>query len=188
MNPKTLEDLSEKISSRFQLMLHQHSAFDRKLFKPLKVALYRALPLELNLNSLQIFFQQRGAEIFFPRVRSRHLEFVSFSNSTDFVWEKGSYGIEEPHSSLSSASSVQLDWIFTPGVAFGLNGERIGRGAGYYDRFLSGSSQSIRIALAFDLQVFPDLPQNLWDQKVDWLISESHEFKSERFSRFLEGP
>ena len=49
----------------------------------------------------------------------------------------------------------------------------MGRGAGYYDRYLSQASQALRVSFAFDAQVMDRVAQDVWDEKVDWIITES---------------
>lgn len=74
----------------------------------------------------------------------------------------------------------QIDVILVPGRVFGEGGERIGRGRGCYDRYLSQCppGHPLRVALAFDFQVRPTLPQSPWDQSVDWIVTEKREIKS----------
>jgi 5-formyltetrahydrofolate cyclo-ligase len=75
----------------------------------------------------------------------------------------------------------EIDVMVVPGRAFGEHGERIGRGRGCYDRTLAGlprGGRPVRVALAFDVQLFPALPQEPWDQRVDWIVTEKREIKA----------
>ncbi len=68
-----------------------------------------------------------------------------------------------------------LDLLFVPGVAFGSEGERLGRGQGFYDRYLKRAWRAKRIALAFEGQ-WQDgarLPQHPGDQRMDVIVTEA---------------
>jgi 5-formyltetrahydrofolate cyclo-ligase len=69
---------------------------------------------------------------------------------------------------------VDVDVICTPGVAFDLEGRRVGYGGGFYDRLLPRMSDSARIGVAFDLQVLDEpLPAGRFDEPLDALVTES---------------
>lgn len=63
--------------------------------------------------------------------------------------------------------------VLVPGVAFDPSGSRIGYGGGFYDRFASIlRSGAPRIALAFELQVLPEVPTGPSDRRVDLIVTE----------------
>jgi|TARA_B110001454_G_C12544375_1_gene360845 5-formyltetrahydrofolate cyclo-ligase len=67
-----------------------------------------------------------------------------------------------------------LDLIIIPGLAFSTCGKRLGRGGGYYDRFLTGiSSRIYKVAVAFDLQICSFIPIEPHDSSVHSIITES---------------
>ena len=73
----------------------------------------------------------------------------------------------EPHSSF--------DIIFLPGLAFDLCGHRLGRGLGYYDRYLSGldqhSGRPILVGLCLDEQLFESVPIEAHDVVMDYICT-----------------
>lgn len=81
---------------------------------------------------------------------------------------RGPYGIEQPHPTASRRVKPEaLDLLLVPGVAFDKSGYRLGRGAGYYDRFLATLPPAIpRIGLAFRRQQVARLPRERHDQPV----------------------
>jgi 5-formyltetrahydrofolate cyclo-ligase len=71
-----------------------------------------------------------------------------------------------------------MDLFVVPGVAFDDQGNRLGQGAGYYDRLLTGISERIPIVgLAFELQIVERVPTNDHDIRVDWIITEKRLIK-----------
>lgn len=92
--------------------------------------------------------------------------------------EAGRLGILEPKQSVRNdvgrfVGQEQLDVIIVPGLAFDMLGNRLGRGKGYYDRFLSRcSSEVISIGLAFECQIVSSVPVNHRDYPVSMIVTE----------------
>ncbi|MCM8796336.1 MAG: 5-formyltetrahydrofolate cyclo-ligase [Candidatus Omnitrophica bacterium] len=85
-------------------------------------------------------------------------------------FKRGPYGIWEP-AIKQSVNLNSLDLVIVPGLAFTKRGQRLGRGRGYYDRFLAMLSNKTRtIGLAFDFQILPYLPTAKTDVNVDKVI------------------
>lgn len=86
-----------------------------------------------------------------------------------------SYGIFEPIIKPHRLKALKdIDLILAPGVAFDLEGYRLGYGAGYYDQLLENRPDHLSVyGLAFDLQVVPSVPHDAHDQQMDGLITES---------------
>lgn len=86
----------------------------------------------------------------------------------------GSYGILEPKKDkIREFNPNNLDLIIMPGIGFDKKGNRIGFGAGYYDRFISKLSKHIpTIALAYEFQIIENIPYDIHDRPVDYIITE----------------
>ncbi len=84
----------------------------------------------------------------------------------------GTLGIPEPASSRASIPVDSIDWVLVPGVAYDVHRNRIGRGAGHYDRLLPRLRHDVlRIALAFDEQWVDELPAEPHDVPLDGVVS-----------------
>ena len=86
----------------------------------------------------------------------------------------GYCGIPEPDPMrLQTVSPGEIDVVIVPGSVFDEKGGRLGYGGGYYDRFLSNDApQALRVGLAFELQVVPEVPTLLHDQQLHYLVTE----------------
>ena len=92
----------------------------------------------------------------------------------DFIL--GPFEVKEPDTKITKEVDIkEIDLIIVPGLGFDREKNRLGRGAGFYDRFLSNIEASAkRVGIAFDFQILSNLPTNLsLDQKVDVVVSES---------------
>lgn len=84
--------------------------------------------------------------------------------------KKGLYGILEP-AKKCYLPVKKIDLVVVPGIAFDKKGNRLGRGKGYYDRFLKSLPRGTpRIGLAFNFQILPCLPVKLHDFSVNKTI------------------
>jgi len=85
--------------------------------------------------------------------------------------QKGPYGILEPVA-RKRIPLKNLDAVIVPGLAFDKKGMRLGRGKGYYDRFLNTLPERVMsIGLAFRFQILPSVPSLSHDMGVNRIIS-----------------
>ncbi|HWQ88754.1 MAG TPA: 5-formyltetrahydrofolate cyclo-ligase [Desulfitobacteriaceae bacterium] len=91
----------------------------------------------------------------------------------------GKWGIREPRrEGLVKAEAAEIDFVLVPGAAFDLSGNRLGYGAGYYDRFLELLSPAVpRVAIAFACQLVPEVPVEAHDKKMSCLITEDEVYR-----------
>lgn len=87
----------------------------------------------------------------------------------------GSYGILEPVVSVDRrVNEKSIDLVVIPGVAFDKYKNRLGYGAGFYDRFLRMLKPSCtKAGIGFDAQVFDKIPVEEHDEPMDLIVTES---------------
>jgi 5-formyltetrahydrofolate cyclo-ligase len=106
-----------------------------------------------------------GIEIACPKILDDgSMIFAKYQGETSM----SKLGFEEPNGEVIS----DLDLVVVPALAVNNRGERLGRGAGYFDRFLE-SYRGITVALVFDSEILDTLPVEPHDRPVDYLISPS---------------
>ncbi len=133
------------------------------------VMLYAADPDEVDLTAAVRTLVQREAVLLYPRVAGDTLEVVEVRDPADLV--PGHRDILEPVGPAVDPATV--DAIVVPGVAFDLDGGRLGRGGGHYDRLLAVLDEdTTRIGVAFSSQVVPVVPRDEHDQPVDIVVTE----------------
>ncbi len=81
------------------------------------------------------------------------------------------FGLKEPKPDLPILDPEMIDLVVLPGLAFDRSGNRLGHGAGYYDRFLAHESEAYKLGLAYDFQVVPELPVEPHDRPLDGLLT-----------------
>lgn len=137
------------------------------------VMAYAPMKDEVGLLPLLEDCLRRGRKLALPLITGKgRMEAVNVP-SLD-VLTKGAYGILTVAEGKRQIIPPELiECIIVPGAAFSLNGDRLGLGAGYYDRFLERCPKAARVALAFSCQVEAELPTESHDVKMDMLITEA---------------
>lgn len=138
---------------------------------------YRPLASELNITPVNEALLRLGVSLSFPRTTGLEpgvMQAIQTDGST--CWVRSSFGVEEPKEG-GVQDPAEIDLILVPGLAFGLKGERIGFGAGHYDRFLPRAPKALKVALALDEQILDSIPQRSWDQRVDWVVTPTREIR-----------
>lgn len=159
-------------------MLIKHKLFGMPEFKKAKTILFYA-PFDGEVDTFDMMFEamKLGKKITLPKVFKEIKKLVPFLiGALDKDLEVGMYGIKEPKVDKNSALELEaIDMVVVPGVAFDKQHHRLGRGGGYYDRFLPTLSAHIpTVGLAFDFQVVERLPElHRHDVPVAHLLTNS---------------
>jgi len=80
--------------------------------------------------------------------------------------------IFQPRGDLPKVDSSEIAVILVPGLAFSSDGSRLGRGAGFYDRFLCAHPSALRVGVAWGEQILPEIPVSGHDERVDIILTE----------------
>ena len=116
-----------------------------------------------------------GCELALPVIADhdeRSMEFFSWRAETVLV--KNRYGIFEPKGSKPVKTSG-FDMLIMPLVAYDLMGNRLGLGAGYYDRHLEPLRHCklpLRVGIAYSLQEIDPIDKNIWDIPLHAIVNE----------------
>lgn len=137
------------------------------------VLAYAALPAEIDPLPGVSALRRRGAKVAYPRIESAGVLGVHLvDHELDLV--AGPFGLAQPREAAPLAHLFLIDVVIVPGVAFDACGARLGYGGGYYDRLLPQlRPDCLRIGLAFDQQILPDVPAEEHDAKVDLIVTPS---------------
>lgn len=107
-----------------------------------------------------------------PRCKGNEMEFY-FIKNFDFL-EKGSFGIPEPDPlRCRQVRDLRNSLLIAPGLSFSPNGDRLGYGKGYYDRFLDSYSGKA-VGMCYQNLVKFNLPVDENDRRIDILITEKY--------------
>ena len=116
----------------------------------------------------------RGKQLVLPRCAPQGILIPALIRDLDQDIKPGTWGIREPRlQGLREADPWAIDLVIVPGAAFDGQGNRLGYGGGYYDRFFGRlRPEVLRVAIAFATQVLPEVPVDPHDQKMSILVTE----------------
>jgi len=136
-----------------------------------RVALFSPMPSEPNIEGL---WQGATQQFCYPRVREGYMEFVEVRQHADLTPSSWHAHIQElAHSDARVVPPAEIEVILVPGLAFTARGQRLGRGGGYYDRYLEKlTTKTLRIGVCFALQIVKALATEPHDQLVNTVVTE----------------
>lgn len=140
------------------------------------VLFYASFQGEVDTFGLMRDAIKAGKQIALPVVDVQNKEIIpKLVTSLEDDLTYGPYHIQQPHEKNTREIALpEIDVVVVPGVAFDRRGFRLGRGAGYYDRFLKNLPQGIPlIGLAFDFQILDSLPLEPHDLSVTRVVTNS---------------
>lgn len=183
---KTLQHAKAELRARMRAELKRLSSADRAAAslqaclrleqqevwrKADSILFYAPLPDEPDIWKLLIDALAAGKTVALPR-------FVADTNSYAACQiqeisrdiRTGQYGIREPQEFCVKISLNRLDLILVPGVAFDLDGHRLGRGKGFYDRLLA-VLHGPTCGVAFDQQIVSQIPVEPHDMRLSCILT-----------------
>lgn len=130
------------------------------------VLIYYPTRNEIDVLSL-IKKYKRTKTFLFPVVKGRSMDACPYEGNEKM--HRGKYNIPEP---TTAPYAGKIDLTIVPGLAFDAKGNRLGRGGGYYDRFISATkSQSLLVGVGYDFQMVDSVPTNLFDKHMNYVVS-----------------
>jgi 5-formyltetrahydrofolate cyclo-ligase len=136
--------------------------------------LYAALASEVATSAIAAEARARGQVVTYPRCLPETRSMVLHRTMTEAeLLAGGSYGISEPDPSCPIVRIDEIDAALVPGLAWDRNGNRLGRGAGYYDRLFGAPGwRAFRCGLFLAAQELNAIPVDQWDVPLDAVLTE----------------
>ncbi len=184
-----LSDLDTKTRSRLSVQTVENFMILSEYKAATIVLAFLSMSEELQTDSLIDRGLKDGKIVAVPRMGYSEelgdfLEFIPLPHNYK-IWPLDRFGIPEPPEDARVLSLEELGRsrvvVAVPGLAFDLCGGRMGRGKGYYDRFLASARAAtaryggslVACGICFESQIVESVPMGLWDQRVDFLATEA---------------
>ena len=169
-----LLSLSRQLARRKSLKIMGRLVKAGDFKKAKNIFTYMSLPGEVQTKHLIPIALKLGKRIFAPRIDLVKKEITIFEirrPSEDL--HPGAFGIPEPRVRKDrKGKPSELDLVIVPGLGFDRRGRRLGRGEGYFDRFLKKTGSAKKIGLAFREQIVKKIPSERHDIRVDKVLTD----------------
>ena len=168
------EERLKEISTEIMQKLEENVIF--KCSKT--IMLYYSLPDEVYTHDfINKWYDKKN--IVLPVISENNISLKLYRGKESMC--KGAYNIEEPTGEYFT-DITSLDMAIVPGIAFDLDGNRLGRGKGFYDRFLS-SINTFKIGVCFDFQICKEIPTNNLDIPMDEIWTENGYINKKQYQK-----
>ncbi|HIQ91976.1 MAG TPA: glutamate-5-semialdehyde dehydrogenase [Candidatus Copromonas avistercoris] len=137
---------------------------------PCTVYAYASLSWEPDTWEILKALLSRGFRLALPRVEGREMRFYFVPDLKEL--SQSSMKIWEPKADAVPADDPEA-LVLVPGMAFSREGARLGKGGGFYDRFLAAEPDHKTIALAYGFQLMEQIPTGVYDRPVDQIVTEN---------------
>ena len=171
--------LEKRDSTSFDLMeIHSDKIFSKitktKVISEAKsVGCYYSIGSEVQTVKLISHLLNEKKSVSLPRISSNTMSFRTIDGLAKL--EKGEFDIPEPKD--NAPIQKKHDVILVPCIGLDNEGNRIGYGQGFYDKYLEGDN-AIKIALSYSKQIVKSIPATDEDIKMDWIITEKDVIKT----------
>lgn len=167
MNPEDVASLSGAICRRISEMPEYRNAED--------ICFYMPVNNEVDLTYMIEQAWNGGKTVWLPKTIGHRMEFMRFDPETPL--SEGKFNTLEPESD-EMLEPDEKTLILMPGVAFSPQGDRLGYGGGFYDKYLEQWHKCTTVAACYDFQIVDELPAEEHDIKPDFIISEKQYWKN----------
>ncbi len=168
ISPEQQAQLSKHVCEKIiELYLYQQAQ---------SIALYQPINKEVDLQALWNHAYQHGKHCYFPSLdEGQTLNFLRATPQSK--WVKNRFHILEPDQTRACCNLEEIDIVFMPLVCFDAQCNRVGMGAGYYDRTFAKAKPKVLIGVGYEFQKATHLLPDSWDIPLDMIVTEQNLYK-----------
>jgi 5-formyltetrahydrofolate cyclo-ligase len=170
---KCLLEMSEEERSEKSQKACQNLVSTSQFQRASTVMIYLSLPHEVDTSEVVLYAWQLGKTVVVPKIswQQRHMIPVQI-NSLETGFSTEVAGLRNPVTGVPMPIE-EIDLVVAPALGFDRKGNRLGRGASFYDRFFANKQlKAARCGFAFTEQLVDSVPVEERDEPVDFLVTD----------------
>jgi 5-formyltetrahydrofolate cyclo-ligase len=140
---------------------------------------YISIHGEVQTRSLIESLLNGGKKVCVPRCEKNGVMDACYISSLDDLIPQPPFGIPEPDMNAEVVDPAKIDFVIVPGLAFDRSGNRLGKGAGYYDRYLK-MCRGVKCGVCFDEMLIDSVPTDIYDMPMDIIVTEKSILRIEK--------
>lgn len=141
---------------------------DKRFLDAETIFCYISMPGEADTSDIISAALRLGKRVCVPRI-SGPGQMKAVQIQEDSVLKPGPYGIPEPEDGLPEVNKADIDLAIVPCLGASADGNRLGHGGGYYDRYLQDCN-AVKLCLCFRERMLDGIPMDKFDIKMDGII------------------
>jgi 5-formyltetrahydrofolate cyclo-ligase len=162
--------LSEQEREKSSGVLREKLERDDAFIRAKTVMLFWPLKDEPDLRPLIERACLQGKRVYLPKITAGTMHAYRYSDTSGLI--RNDLGVMEPEDNGEGIQPQGLDCVVVPGQAFSSDGRRLGRGGGFYDRFLAQTNEAAAtVGVCFSCQLFEQIPFAAHDRAVQRVFS-----------------
>ena len=158
--------------------LHVHIKPLIDSFVTKQVSIFQPYNNEIDTNNLINLLFSKNISVSLPCIIEESNQMIFRELKEGEELKKGKYGILEPG---DKNSVITPSVLFMPLLAFDDNGNRLGYGGGYYDKYIekleNNENSLVKIGVGYSFQKINEVPNNSMDKKLNWILTEKYLYK-----------
>lgn len=169
----TLAGIPDEQRSEMSKKICQNLIATEEFQRASVVMCFLSLPTEVDTTPIILHAWQQGKTVVVPKVswQQRHMIPIEI-NSLEIGLATGTFGLKNPTAGVPTPFE-EIDLVVAPGIGFAENGDRLGRGGGYYDHFFASDRlKAVKCGIAFSEQILDAVPTEAHDQQLDLIVTD----------------
>ncbi len=175
------DSLEKEVKGNMDYEIYNRLINSDLYIKAENIFIYISFGEEIETKSIINKALKDGKKVYIPKIYKEDKSMKAVRLKSINELKENSMGILEPIDDSDYINKEKIDIIIVPGVVFDLQGNRIGYGGGYYDRYLEDIKEiKNKVVLAYDLQIVDFIDAETHDIKFDYIITNT------RFSKIYK--
>jgi 5-formyltetrahydrofolate cyclo-ligase len=164
--------LNQREINKFNREINSHISVSRLFLEGKVIMGYLAEPGEVNIDASLQTALSMGKTVCVPMILDKNGIMQAVRLTSLKKLGRDCYGIRTPSEPVEVVPPEDIDLILVPGAAFTEHGDRLGKGKGFYDRFLPKCTKGVPMGVANEVMLVDELPMNPHDVKIRYLVTE----------------
>ena len=167
-----LKKLNQRELHKFHKEINSHISNSRLFLEGKVIMAYLAVPGEASVDASISTALSMGKTVCVPFILEEEGQMQAVRLVSLKKLGTDRFGIRTPQEPVEVIAPEDIDLVLVPGLGFTAQGDRLGKGKGYYDRYLPRCRNAVALGVAFEAQRVPEAAADEQDRQLDGFVTE----------------